>query len=75
MKPVGLRFGALSPKINEQLVMQGVGALASDIKAWQKRADALVCLHLGKVLTDSEVTKARDRLSKQIFKGMIIHRR
>lgn len=61
----GFRFGALSPKLSEQLK----GELPKDELKWlDKYADAVTLLVIQELLSESEARKARQRIVKRIEK-------
>jgi hypothetical protein len=64
-----LHFGALVPNLGQQLFDAGVIVSGTDIKHWQKDADAIVRLNLRGLLTDSAMHSARQKLMKKIVKG------
>ena len=63
---IGLRFGALTPKISEQLNESGIAK--SDLKRFDGHAEAITRLHICGLLTDSESRKARQRLMNVVAK-------
>ena len=63
-KKFSLQFGALAPKIAAQLKAQGV-YLRPRAK-WQEEADAITQLAIAGLLSDSEKTRARQRLIRTI---------
>ena len=58
-----IRFGALSPKLHEQL-----GVSEEETALEQRLADAIVLCHVHFVLTDTEAHKARKRIVKMLEK-------
>ena len=58
-----IRFGALSPKLHEQL-----GLSEEETALEQRLADAIVLCQVHFVLTDPEVHKARKRIVKMLEK-------
>lgn len=69
MGSIGISFGALSKPLKEQIKEQGFPLPPADtLKRLEARKEAIVTLHLGNVLCDSEAEKARKRLLKQIVR-------
>ena len=64
---VGIMFGALAPKISEQLTQQGVTIPENRAKAFDDLAWSLVLLHLHGLIPDSVRDNARKKLMKQII--------
>jgi bisphosphoglycerate-independent phosphoglycerate mutase (AlkP superfamily) len=62
----GIRFGALSPSIAEQIADQGFFLNKAQAKRFQAFADATVRLHVNGFLTDGEVHKARRRIMRDL---------
>lgn len=64
MKVVDLKFGALAPKINEQLTAQGY----YDPKAskHQKISDAIIMLSVHGYISDSQIRKMEIKLFNSI---------
>ena len=58
-----IRFGAMSPKLHEQL-----GLSEEETALEQRLSDAIVLCHAHFVLTDTEVHKARKRIVKMLEK-------
>lgn len=66
-----LHYGALADPLIDQLYKQGLRFKQADYsKRYQAYSDAIVKLHLGGVLTDGEVDKARQRLHKLITQNV-----
>jgi hypothetical protein len=64
---IGIHFGAMSPKVSQQLKEAGlVSKDPYDLGRWDKAAKAITQLHLSGFLTYGEADKARKRLFKQI---------
>lgn len=66
MSDFGISFGALSPKLWDQLKEQGLRIPAYVARSLQKRMDACVDLKVTGFLSDSEATKVHQRLIKTI---------
>ena len=58
-----IRFGALSPKLHEQL-----GVSKEETALEQRLSDAIVLCQVHSVLTDTEAHKARKRIVKMLEK-------
>lgn len=58
-----IRFGALSPKLHEQL-----GVSEEETALEQRLSDAIVLCQIHSVLTDTEAHKARKRIVKMLEK-------
>jgi hypothetical protein len=67
---IAIHFGALTPRIEEQLESQGLklDMLPSQRQFLQKRVDDVCDLRIAGILTDRESTNARKRLLKIITK-------
>lgn len=63
---VELSFGALSPKLSEQLDSQKVTYSKNSVSHFQKDADAVTRLAERGLLTDSIARNARKKLIKKI---------
>lgn len=63
---VNIAFGAMSPKIAEQLIRQGFKFDAKDIEHFQKDADAIVRLRIRDLLPAGQVEKCYQKLVKKI---------
>jgi hypothetical protein len=64
-------FGAMAEPIKQQLASQGFKPKnKSDIGHWQKDTDAITRAYIRGLLTERETGKARDRLSREIMKGV-----
>lgn len=63
---IGLRFGALSPPVSDQMAEQGHHLPTEIVDAIQKDVDAITRLYLRGHLTGAEVRKARRRVIDQI---------
>jgi len=68
MKQFHIEFGALSPKIADQLKEQGLTALDARIEQFQKAADSINYLKIHGLLTYGETQKARKRFISQLAK-------
>jgi hypothetical protein len=62
MKQIAVRFGALAPKLHEQL-----GLPRRRMRYLQDCADGIVSLAVGGMLTDRETHRVRKRLMKRII--------
>lgn len=62
-----LNFGALAPKLSEQLIDAGVSASVVDRKQWQKDADAITRLYVRSLIADSTALDARKKLMRKII--------
>lgn len=65
-----LRFGAMTPKLRDQIADAGFMAFYGDVAEWQVDADAISRLMIRGLLTDSETAAARKRLLKIIAGGI-----
>lgn len=63
---VKLAFGAMSPKISEQLDKQGFLYQEEDISHFQKDADAIVRLRVRGLLPEGQIEKCHQKLVKKI---------
>lgn len=63
---VKLRFGAMSPRISEQLEAQGLQYKTDDIIHFQHDADAIVRLRVRGLLPASHVDKCFQKLHNKI---------
>jgi hypothetical protein len=63
---IKIAFGGMSDPLSKQIVDQGFVYEKKGIDICQHCADAIVSLGIYKVLTPSEVSKARQRLMKDI---------
>lgn len=63
-------FGALAPKVSEQIKAQGFSAEPDILEHWDKDAYAITRLHVRGCLSDAEVHKARRRLMRSITKKL-----
>lgn len=66
VKEFGVRFGAMSPPLADQLADYVDDS--HKVERWQRAADAITRLHLNGFLTDAEVGRARRRLFNEIDK-------
>lgn len=65
MIPENVRYGATMPSLKDQ----GFGFMAPHrLALHQECADAISRLYISEVLTETETTKARKRLTARIFK-------
>ena len=67
---VALSFGALVPRISEQLSDQKLKAKTNNIIHWQRDADAITRLIIGGLLTDAQARNARRKLLKRIVSNV-----
>lgn len=65
---IGIRFGAMSDPLREQLKNYKVPAKA--IAMWQRKADAITLLAVNELLSPAESDRARKRLFGEIRKGV-----
>ncbi len=65
---LGITFGALSPRIKEQLPA-AVKIKLMDLIHIQKDADAIARLSIRGILSDSETRNARRRVMKEIMRA------
>lgn len=73
MDNIHIDFGALSPKISSQLASLGLkrGILTqTQLDFFQEYADALTLLALGDLLSQTIISKGRQRLFKQIVNAL-----
>jgi hypothetical protein len=61
-----IRFGALAPRLSEQLEEQNLKYKAEDIVHFQRDADAIVQLSVRGILPMGQVEKCRQKLVKKI---------
>ncbi len=61
-------FGALAPKLKEQL--KGRKISKADIDHLQRDADALVRVHIRRLISDSTADSARKKLMKKIMQAV-----
>lgn len=66
MSSLGIKFGALSKPIAEQIADAGFVMDEANAERWQFCADAIVRLSLAGVLTDAAMHQARRRLMKRL---------
>ena len=64
----GITFGALCPKISEQVVSQDLKIAKAAAAVVQADADAISRLLIRGIITDSEARRARQRLISRIGK-------
>ena len=69
-RSIGLNFGALSPKLSEQLKELRFVLEGADLKQFDADADAIVRLHVRGILPDAQVDGARKRLLKKIVSAI-----
>lgn len=63
---IDLRFGAMAPRISEQLNDQGFTAAAVTMAEWQRSAEAASLLSVYRLLTNAERQAVYGRLAKEI---------
>ena len=69
--PFGLYFGALAPKLIDQLP-DAADILGSRMDPYQKDADAITRLKVRGIMSDNEAHRARTRLVKAIGKALSV---
>ena len=69
-KTIEFRYGLLYPSIEAQANEQGY-TLGNKADVFEKSKKAIYHLEFGDILTDSQVTKAFQRLHKHVIKGLI----
>jgi hypothetical protein len=65
-KGIGIRMGAISTPLKQQLQEQGFSLPDKSLQVFQDQADRISYLNIGGILTDDETRKARERLFKKI---------
>lgn len=68
MNEFSIEFGALVPKISEQIAKQGLTIPESRGRAFDKIAHVIVLLHLHGIIPDSVRDSSYQKLMKQIGK-------
>ena len=63
-----ITFGAMEPKLAEQLL--GFDLAAKRIELWQREADAITLLHLHGYIADSVAMIARKRLAANVNRSL-----
>ena len=63
-----ISFGAMEPKLAQQLV--GFDLDAKRIELWQRQADAITLLHLHGYIADSVAMTARKRLAANVKRSL-----
>lgn len=66
MKTVGISYGVMSNKINEQLDSQGFNYDLEKINSFEREREAINILRFGSLLTDSMIDKILPKLHKKI---------
>ena len=61
-----IELGAMCPSIAEQLAAMGLEQTGKNVEMLDRLAKAITLMHLHGCLTDSESTKARQRLMKMV---------
>lgn len=61
---LGITFGALAPKLSQQLAQFDLGR--DDVRHWQKDADAIVRLAIRGLIPDNVKARAYQRLTDRI---------
>ena len=64
---VGLRFGALSPSLQEQLDEQGIAYDPEQVAQWEDWASAIVSMTIWGIITMAEKQRIQKRLFKRIL--------
>lgn len=67
---IAIKYGALAPKLRDQISDAGFMAYYGDVAEWQHDADAIARLMVRGLLKDSEIATARKRLTKIIAAGI-----
>lgn len=68
---LGIAFGGMAKPIREQLRDQGMTAAKQLLDQWERDAGAITRLAIRCVLSESEVSRARRRLLKDILHGTV----
>lgn len=63
---IAITFGAMAPRISEQLEQQGCKAKTDDMVAWQRDAEAIARLCVRGLISDAAATSSRRRLLQAI---------
>lgn len=63
---IGFHFGALVPKLKEQLAGFDITLPVGDLDTLQRAADSITYLSIQDFLSDAETRKARQRLVRRI---------
>ena len=66
MKELELRFGALSPKISDQLKEQGFRFIRDDAMKWEEFSRAINMLSIHGIIPESQIKAVRKRLFNMI---------
>ena len=66
---VGFGYGALCDGLEKQANEQGY-TLGEEAEKFEKRREAILTLTFGKILTDSQIDKAYQKLQKQVVKSL-----
>lgn len=69
MNEVGFHYGALGPSLEEQANKQGF-TLKDKAEKLEKLRECITRLMFAGILTDSEVTKAYNKLQKKVVKSL-----
>ncbi len=67
---LALIFGALAPKLREQLRDANMKYERADTELWQRDADEITRLSIRGLLSDSVTRETRHKLLKQILAGV-----
>lgn len=65
---VAITFGAMAPRISEQLESQGCAAKTADMVAWQRDAEAITRLSVRGLISEAAMTSARRKLLTDILR-------
>jgi len=68
-KEISIIFGALADSLIKQLVLQDI-PVPADIGKYDQAAKSLISLKLMRILTDSQVHQARQKLLKSLIKAV-----
>ena len=67
-----LKFGAMAPKLKDQIRDAGFRFHYKDVEQWQADADAIARLSIRGLLSDSQTASSRQRLTRLIAKGIAV---
>jgi hypothetical protein len=65
-----ITFGAMAPKLRDQIAAAGFKAYYKDVAEWQADADAITRLTVRGLLSDSQIAMCRKRLTRLIAGGV-----
>ena len=71
MSTLRLVFGAFAEPLSRQLVASRLRVARSNVRMFQRDADAITLLRIRGMLTGGETAKARQRLLKQVAAAVI----